>query len=319
MKRKTRITLLSAVVIILLGIVLCLIGAAVGSSRGEQIFPESTEEGRRYTYYFGDSEIGRVKVDAVKAQVNIVGGAERSYMEVINFNENLCSFSNSNAMVTFKENPDVSSAMRFWESGFTFKGLRYILRSGGSPDGGIINVYLAQDVKVKAFEISAGNGKVNVSDIDTPTDYSITVGSGSITMKNIATTSFITLTAEQASAATVSLDKVYADTLAVKAQIADVKATDVRAHGCDVTIRTGSTSMTYSPPKGEKFTVEVNSMGKLIIDGCTDYMDTYKYVPEENNKKNNTDKEPAFVRITGADLSVDLDTPLPDAADDGKG
>ena len=316
MKRKTKIMLLSAAVIIFMGIVMCLAGAAIGSSRGEQIFPENTEEGRRYTYYFGDSEIGRVKFDAVKAQVNIVGGAERSYMEVINFNENLCTFSNSNAMVTFKENPDVSSALRFWESGFTFKGLRYILRSGGSPDGGIINVYLAQDVKVKAFEITVENGKVNVSDIDTPTDYSITVGSGGITMKNITTTSFVTLTAQQASAATVSLDKVYADTLTVKAQIADVKATDIRAHGCDVIIRTGSTSMTYAPPEGEKFTVEVNSMGKLIIDGCTDYMDTYKYVPADDNKKKKTDEEPAFVRITGADLSVDLDTPLPDAAEE---
>ncbi len=309
MKRNTRIYFIIAASVILAGIILCLVGSAVGNARNEQIFPENTENGRRYTYYFGDSDIGRVKFDAVKAQVNIIGGAEKSYIEVINFNENLCTFSNSNAMVTFRESPDVSSVLRFWENGFTFKGLRYLLRSGGDENGGIINVYMAQDVKVKAFDITVESGKISVKNISDPTDYSLVVGSGGISMTDVNTVSNIALTARDASAAAISLENITAQSLTVKAQIADLKVKGLVTDACDVAIRTGSTAIEYKPlAENPVFTAEVNSAGKLVIDGCDDYIDVYKYQPEDTEPGDIT----SFVRVTGADLSVNLDTPLPD-------
>lgn len=316
MKRRTKVFLITSAAVVFLGIILCLAGAAVGSAAGEQIFPENTEQGRCYTYYFGDSDIGRVNFNAVKAQINIIGKAERSYIEVINFNENLSTFTSSNAVVTFRESPDVSSALRFWESGFTFKGLRYLIRSGGDANGGIINVYLAEDVKVKAFDLTVESGKVTVTNLDTPTDYNISVGSGSVTVSGVSTTSAVSVSTAGTSSSTVSMENVSAQTVSVKSQTAVLTAENIKAKNCDVVIRTGSAALEYSPLEDGEFSVEVNSVGKLVIDGCADYIDTYKYTPE---KENEGDGETAYVRITGADLSVDLNTPLPDAQQEEDG
>ena len=297
----------------LLGVIICLIGAAVGSSRGEQIFPANTDYGRCYTYYFGDSDIGRVKFDTIKAEINIIGNSDHSCIEVINFDENLSTFSNSNAMVTFKENPDVSSALKFWENGFNFKGLRYIFRSGGSENGGIINVYLAQDVKVKAFDISTASGKVNISSLSDLADYNITIGNGSVTVKDVTSASVISVAATETGKSALSFENVNAETFSLAAQTADLKCNGVKARSCDINVRTGSALVNYSPSEGDLFTVDVNTMGKLSVDGDTEQINIYKYVPEDFENGEIPEGTP-YIKISGDDLSVTLDTPRSDKA-----
>lgn len=314
MSRKAKVYFITSGIIVLCGILLCLAGAAVGKAKGEQVFPEKTEAGRCYTYYFGSPEMGKVSLSAKKAQINIIGKAEKSYVEVINFNENLCTYSSSNAMITFRENPDVSSALRFWESGFTFKGLRYLLRSGGSPDGGTINVYLGDDVKVTSFDLNVSSGKISVSDVDTLSDYNITVESGSVSLKNVTGASSVNVTATGAVSSAFELDGVSAETLCVKAQIADVTAEKLCAKNCEVTVRTGSASVDYVPPEGLDFAVGVASKGKLEIGGRADCIDSFSYVPEK--KKGEEEKENAQLKISGEDLSVKLSAPLPPAQEE---
>ena len=310
MSRKSKVYFIASGIIVLVGVLLCLTGAAVGKAKGEQIFPEKTEAGRCYTYYFGSPEIGKVSLSAKKAQINIVGSSEKSFIEIINFNENLCTYSGSNAMITFRENPDVSSALRFWESGFTFKGLRYLLRSGGRPEGGVINVYLGDDVKVTSFDISVTEGKINISDVGSLSDYNLSVECGSVSLKNVTGASSVNVTATGTASSAFSLDNVSGENVCVKAQIADLKTGKVSAKNCEISVRTGSASVDFAPPEGMDFAIAVASKGKLEIDGCTGYIDSYSYVPEK--EKGDEEKERADVKISGEDLSVKLTTPLPD-------
>lgn len=310
MKRRTRVFMIAAAVIVLMGVMLCVAGAAVGAAGDEQIFPGSTEEGRCYQYHFGDTDIGRVSIECVKADINIIGSSDKSRIEVINFNENLCTFTNSNAMVTFKETPDVSSALKFWESGFTFKGLRYLFCPGGDETGGMINIYLAQDVKINTFDIYTASGKISVSGLDTSTDYNLTVGTGNISVKDVSTDSTVMICAKDVSASTVSVDNLKAASVNVTAQIADVKTTALQAHTCDVSVRTGSADVQYIPPEEEKYTIEVESKGKLTIDGNEDCLDYFRYDPDENKVRKSDTEEKASVKIKGTDLSVHLDTPV---------
>lgn len=311
MKKKTKIVLIASGAIVLLGIILCIVGSAIASSGGEQLFPVKTEAGSCYTYTFKSNDIGRVSFNAQKAKVNIIGSADESFIEIIDFDENLSTFTNSNAMVTFRESADFSSALRFWEGGFSFKGLRYFLRSGKNPDGGTINVYLSDDVKVKVFDIELVSGKISISDIDNLADYNITLGTGSVSLKNITSASAVNITATDATQCPIALDNVSSSTLCVKAPIADVKASSLSAENCDITVKTGSFNGDFSPLGTELFTADIISGGKLMADG-TLYIDSFSYAPDIKDNGRDEDEIVPYIKISGTDLSVKLDTPLPD-------
>lgn len=283
MKRRSKLFLIVAGVLVALGAVLCVVGYCVSFGTGEQILADRFGSEKGYTEYFGSDDLDKIKLSVEDANINIIGGADSAYMEIINFNENLCSFSNNSSMVTFNQTPDLSSISGFWESGISFKGLRYYLFPGTGKGERVINIYLDSAQTVRCFDLCSVSGNITVSDIDTPTDYNIRVGSGSVTVKNVSTGSALSVESDDPAAVKVCFENVAAEIVRVNAAKADFDAVGLSARYCDIAVSGGSADMDYTPFEGGAFSAEIATGGKMTVNGST-YTDLFRYGTEDANK-----------------------------------
>ncbi len=177
MKPASIISLVIAVLLIVVGLVSCFIAQNMAKANGEYLFSEDRGSDLVTTVDLTDSEISKIELIASKVQINIYGRQDKSYIEFVNFKENYYSLSNANRVLSFDEIPDIKSMLKFWENGFSFKGMRYIFNFNNTVDESkdkVINVYLSSDKEIKIFDIKSDDLVLNISDMTTGTDYNIT-------------------------------------------------------------------------------------------------------------------------------------------------
>lgn len=308
MKKRTKILLLTSAIIIAIGLMVCVAGAVISKVNGDQLFAAKTEMGKGYTYSFSGEDITKVDIDVTNAAVNIIGGSEESKIELFNFNENFYSFNCSNRLITFKESPDVSSLLRFWESGFTFKGMRYLIRFGGNTGEKTVNIYLTEEDYVKNFTVNTGKGKIKVSDLSTSTDYKFTMENGTVTMENVKTDSVISVSAPTSSDCDYSFKNVSAKTFNISASQADVKSSALSFEAGDLDITHGSAQIDFIPAS-EFFKLNVNANGKLTVNEAS-FLSSYKFeklppvTPDSASEE--TAPDVSSITIDGRELAVFL-------------
>ncbi|MBR4071808.1 MAG: DUF4097 family beta strand repeat protein [Clostridia bacterium] len=311
MSKRTKIMMILGAVIMAAGFVICIVGAIISNVHGDQLFAAKTDEGKGYTYTFSGQEINKIDIEAADATVNIIGGANESKIELINFNENFYSFNCSNRLITFKESPDISSVLRFWESGFTFKGMRYILRFDRTQGEKTINIYLTNRDYVKNFTVSVGKGKIAVEDIGTETDYNFALTDGIVDMNNIHTTSVISIAAATSSDMDIIMKNVSAKTLNINAAYAEVKSETLSFGGGKLSIAHGSAQLDFIPGS-EYFKMKVNANGKLTVNEHS-FISSFEYkkLPEITDEEPDKDSETTApdvsnITIDGRELAVYL-------------
>ena len=264
MSKRTKVMLILGAIIMATGFVVCIVGAIISNVNGDQLFAAKTDEGKGYSYTFSGEEINKIEIEATDATVNIIGGASESKIELINFNENLYSFNCSNRLITFKESPDISSVIRFWESGFTFKGMRYVLRFDKADGEKVINIYLTNKDYVKNFSISVGKGKIMVEDLSTESDYNFTLTDGVVSMTNVKTDSVISIAAATSSDMDIIMKQVSAKTLNINAAYAELKSEALSFGAGKLNITHGSAQIDFIPAS-EYFKMNVKANGKLTV------------------------------------------------------
>ena len=315
MKKRSKLFLLIAGIIFSIGIIVCLIAVSVAHSSGEQLFAEKIGDGYGYTYDFGDGKIDKIKISVTDANVNIYGGQEKSYIEIINFNENTCSYTGNNAIITFREVAEIKDITGIWENGLSFKGLRYFLRHVSSDDQKVVNIYLEKSEHVKAFDIKLGKGNVTIQDIDMVTDYSVTLDSGKVSVSDITTESAVNVTSTGDMSSDIIFENVSASITKIKAKRAKFVGEEFKCDDCEINVTTGSADFDFIP-LNERYSIEVHTKGKLIVDGVT-CPDSYSYPPDgeeaEDAEGVELDENGEIIQsslyIDGADFSVTLDTP----------
>ena len=199
MKRASKISLITAAVIIALGLIVCVVASNMAKKNGEELFPGFKDGDKIDTVDLEDSDISKIEIIADRAKINIYGGCDKSYVEFINFNELFYTMSLANRVLSFTEISDMVSAAKFWENGFSFKGMRYFLDFDFSREtsrGKIINIYLADTKEIKIFDIKVKNCNLTISDISSPADYYITSKTLEITANNVTTSSVISIAGE---------------------------------------------------------------------------------------------------------------------------
>lgn len=321
MKKRSKLFLLVAGIIFAAGIVICLVGVGVSASEGSQLYAAKLGDGRGYTYEFGDGKTDKITISVTDADINVYGNSESSYIEVINFNENLCSYSGNDAIITFREASEVKDITGIWDSGLSFKGLRYVLRPVVKEKPKTVNIYLEKTAVVKALDIELDRGNVTVSDLDTVSDYEVIIESGKVKLSNISTDSSVKITASGDKSTDISLSRVKADIVKIGAKRAKFIAEKLQSKDCELKIATGSALFDFVPMT-EQYTVKVMTKSKLMVDG-TEYHDFYKY-PAEDAPNDAADKDPtdedgeneavSQLIVEGSDLSVTLDTPETDGS-----
>ncbi|MBE6709060.1 MAG: DUF4097 domain-containing protein [Ruminococcaceae bacterium] len=186
MKPRSIIALIVSAVLILGGIITCVVASSMAKSDGVMLFPEESPNGD-LVYRMDLKNTTKITVNSADADISIVGGAERSVIEVVNFNANYYKLSQSNGSLTFGQVDDFLSMFKFWDNGFSFKGMRYLLRFGDDTAGTkkiIIKLSDADDIKL--VNITSDTGDISVSDCTFAADYTLRADKGKVILNNIA-------------------------------------------------------------------------------------------------------------------------------------
>ncbi|MBQ8185331.1 MAG: hypothetical protein IJ037_00485, partial [Clostridia bacterium] len=194
MKPTSIVSLIIAVLLIILGLVTCMIAQNMANANGEFLFSETREDGLVNTVDLTESEVSKIELIVTDAEINIIGRSDKACIEFVNFRENYYNLSAANRVLSFSEIPDIMSMLKFWENGFTFKGMRYILNFAKDQEQPVdtkkvINLYLTSDKEIKIFEISGNNCTLNIEGMSSATDYNITVENAEINTTGLKTTS----------------------------------------------------------------------------------------------------------------------------------
>jgi len=185
LKPRSIISLIVSAVLILCGIITCVVASSIAEGDGVMLFPEADKNGD-LVYKMELKGTTKISVNAAGADVSVVGGAEKSVIEVVNFNANYYKLSQSNGALSFVEVDDFFSMFKFWDNGFSFKGMRYLLRFGDDTNGPEkIIIRLADGDDIKSVNITSDSGDISVEDCSFNSDYTIRANSGKVDISDI--------------------------------------------------------------------------------------------------------------------------------------
>ncbi len=184
MRPASIISMIVAVLLIVAGFVTCLIAKNMAEAEGQALFAETRDYGLVNTIDLAETTISKLDIRVSDADVHIYGGSETSYIETVNFRDNYYSCNTSNRVVTFDEVADVTSMLKFWENGISFKGLRYLLsfQKEDEPVGDkVLNIYLGgENVDLKIVTLTGEKCNVYLENISYGTEYTVTLTDGTL-------------------------------------------------------------------------------------------------------------------------------------------
>ena len=305
MKPTSIVSLIIAVLLVILGLVTCMIAQNMANANGEFLFSETREDGLVNTVDLTESEISKIELIVTDAEINIIGRSEKACIEFVNFRENYYNLSAANRVLSFSEIPDITSMLKFWENGFTFKGMRYILNFKKDQEQAadvrkVINLYLTSDKEIKIFDISADSCTLNVEHMTSATDYIITVKNAEITTTGLKTSSNFSINAKEtdtpAQSVTLKMDTSMTANLNVNAKDLNMDANVYRCSAAtNITCSTGNIDI-ETVKKLDALKLEIDTIsGKILVDGA-----------EAESPYTHTTQNPDDAKITVTTDSADV-------------
>ncbi len=293
MRPQSIVSLIVAVLLVIVGLVTCMIAQNMAQANGEYLFSEIRGEDNVQTVDLTDSEISKIELIVEDAEINIYGKSEKSYIEFINFKENYYSLSATNRILSFDEIPDLMSMLKFWENGFSFKGMRYLINFSDmnteetEERQKVINVYLTKDKLIKIFDIKAKTGTITIKDMVTETDYNIVTEDATVNASTLKTSSALTINEGEdikpAKNLTLNLTTAFINNLNVNADNLQMTANLFRCSGNgEIICSTGSVSI-GSVTDTRSMNLEIKTAGGFVhIDGET-VSPPYNHIGSESN------------------------------------
>ena len=324
MKPTSIISLIVAVLLVIVGLVTCFIAQNMAQSNGEQLFADHVDGNISISEEIDLDNLERISVVFSSGKVNVYGNcdtpgadhySEVSKIELINFKENYYTLTRSSNLLSFDETGDIRSMLKFWENGFSFKGMRYILnmeqirelidqyrkdRTKDEDREKQINIYLTKEAVEKATENGeeslglkqiqitargAGGCEVRIDNMRINTDYNIIAENVSLNVSQTRTDSFINIKADGDAAskkADVKMENSVIGYLNIRADELNFNSTSLHIRNeLKFTSKTGA--IVYaSPVRLSNYNMDIRSKGRIQIDG-TDMSSPYSYVSGSGN------------------------------------
>ncbi len=318
MKPTSIVSLIIAVLLIILGLVTCMIAQNMANANGEFLFSETREDGLVNTVDLTESEISKIELIVSDAEINIYGRSDKACIEFVNFRENYYNLSAANRVLSFSEIPDITSMLKFWENGFTFKGMRYILNfkrdQEQAPDAKkIINLYLTGDKEIKIFDIQADTCTLNIESMSSATDYNVTVENAEITTNSLKTSSNFNINAKEgdkpAKSVTLNMNTALMAHLNVNADDLTMDADIYRCSAeTNIVCSTGSIDI-ETVKKTDSLKLDIDTIsGKILVDGTETESPYTQTTPNAEDPKFTITTDSADVRLgyvgTGAEENL---------------
>ncbi len=193
MKPRSIISLIVAAVLVLAGIITCVIASVKADADGVMLFPEGDADGN-LVYKMEFDGISKVTVDAADADITVIGGADISSIEIVNFNANYYKLTENGGSLNFAQVDDFLSMFKFWDNGFSFKGMRYILRFGDDAAGNKqVIIRLADSDDIRLVNLSTDTGTVSLENCSFGADYTVKAENGKAVLNGITNASSLSL------------------------------------------------------------------------------------------------------------------------------
>lgn len=194
MKVTSIIFLVIAILLVIGGSVILNKSQEMAAEKDIELFKQTiTENGDLVeTIEFSSENTNKININLKNTDVNIIGNAEKSYVEIINFNAIEYSTYTNNRTFNI-ENDLISAVIGRAEGGsIHFGGVRdYLRKDEYNKNEKRVNVYLTADCAVKIFDIKIENGNINVENVNLLCDYYSVINEGSFTSENTPRISYI--------------------------------------------------------------------------------------------------------------------------------
>lgn len=141
---------------------------------------------------FPADDTNKINLSLINTDINIIGGADECYAEIVNLNSIEYSAYVNNR--SFNIDSDIISAMVGRAEGgkISFNGVRDYLRFDKHNTEKAVNIYVTNDSTVKIFNIKLENGNVNIKNMaDKVCDFTVTLDTGNVSVVDTAKISLL--------------------------------------------------------------------------------------------------------------------------------
>ena len=311
MKAMSKFFLIVSGAIALIGVVLMIIASGMAKKTGYQLYQKKV--GGKYLYELDleGSDVAKISVNATDTDIRVMTGESRNYIEFINFNPNYYSIDTRNKIVTFDEHASLNSILSVWEGEYSFKGMRSFLNLGGVVSGQKeVLIHLKDTSGINCFFFTITTGDITFGAADSMTDYNITMTSGTVTMKDVKTTSTVKISANDC--------KLKFENCSFKNFEGDIEKADMTLeidgiHSFDFGGKCGILNGKLSPETPE-CSVKLSSTNMITYNSTVITESEYTNADDRKEIKDTDDS----IKVDGKDLKINLEVTFPDAGTEEK-
>ncbi len=219
MKPTSVIFLIVSVLLACVGVLLCITASSMATDQGIGLFAQTGDEDDNYiaTQTFTEEDLKKIVIKVSNVDVNIIGGAEESKLELVNFMNNSYSVISGRSTLQISDNAGFSGIVDIDNFKINFGGFRDYLHylsdfiAGKERKAQVLNIYLTDEADLVNINITVGDADVTISDIDIDCDYKIVLDNGVVDIDGLTTDSTIQI--ESTESSNIELDSVITNEL----------------------------------------------------------------------------------------------------------
>jgi hypothetical protein len=182
MKKSFLFSLIAAFTVMIIGIVICVTAQNKAAEQNIDLFKDGfNEDGEMVVTYAADlSELDKINMILPEADVEIIGCADSSRIELVNFHSRTYSVSNKNGIFEFNDEFSVSSLLNLSKNDFSFNGIRSLFNLGRMfTDSKKVRIYLSGNDDID-LSLSVEKGNVSLTNSEELKDIYIAVEEGNV-------------------------------------------------------------------------------------------------------------------------------------------
>ena len=308
MKPTSVIFLIVSVLLACVGVMLCMSAASLANEQGIGLFAQVGDGEDNYVHYesFSEEELKKIVIKVSDVKVNVIGGAEESRIELVNFPNNSYQVQAGRSTLQIADNAGISGIVDVENLKINFNGFRDYLHYvfDNSVKEKSLNLYLTDLADLVNLNITTTTGDISVSDIQTNCDYKVVISNSVVDFSNVITDSSVQIEATES--ANINIDNVISDEIRIMSPNSECFV--------DITDSTFSRAMYIELKTGDVYydRVESNFAGldvKLEASGNTirvygeNYSDSYTEfnAPIKGDPNSNTSTQPTPDQTTPSD------------------
>ena len=300
MKPTSIIFLIVSVLLACIGLVLCMTASSIANEQGISLFVQvgDGEDNYVHTEEFAEDELKKIVVKVSDVKVNVVGGAEKSRIELVNFPNNSYQIQSGRSTLQISDNAGISGIIDLENLKINFNGFRdylhYVFDDSAKEKS--LNIYLTDNADRVNFNISSTTVDISVSELTTDCDFKLVISNGVVDFRDVVTQSSIQIEATES--ANINIGNVNADEIRIMSQNSECFL--------DITDTTFSRAMYIEVKSGDVYydrveqdfagiDVKLEAPGNTISVYGDNYADAYTELnaPLNGDKNNNpTTTEP---------------------------